>query len=259
MNGDRGYRSVLRGCVAFLAKRRVHVQQLVSNLRGERAQTKAVELQNAGALVDRFSNRRCTPRALAAVLHHRAHQANHVNENHHSKFRTALLFDALRFAWQARPASTCFMLTQWFARFARVPPATPRTKVTLAPPALVTKLPICGLKFLTLYGIAAVGEEFWAGGVFLRSSHRAAGGNWAFINDTASAIFFGMSAASATEVYAVGGQGSVLKHFEGSSWSVVPAMGSVSLGRTLCVVSPALIYVGGSNGNTPAIDRFIRP
>ncbi len=109
------------------------------------------------------------------------------------------------------------------------------------------------------YGIAAVGEELWAGGVFLRSSHRSAGGSWAFINDTASAIFFGISAASTTEVYAVGGQGKVLKHFEGSAWSVVQASGNVQLGRSVFVVSPTLIYVGGSNGNTPAIDRFTRP
>ncbi len=34
----------------------------------------------------------------------------------------------------------------------------------------------------------------------------------------------------------------MLKHFEGSSWSGVPAVGCLSLGRTLCAVSPALLY-----------------
>ncbi len=108
------------------------------------------------------------------------------------------------------------------------------------------------------YGATAVGDEVWVGGYSLRSSHRLANGSWAFINDASSSVLFGLSSFGAAEVYAVGGQGRLLRHFEGSSWSVVPASGTVQVARSVFVESPKRIYVGGSNGTKPAIDRFTR-
>ena len=115
--------------------------------------------------------------------------------------------------------------------------------------------PTTGSNFATLFGVAAAGGKAWAAGVFLngRFQDRALleawdGTKWTVVNvpqpGSVRDLFYGASADSPHDAWAVGGQeglagryGTLVEHFDGRQWTVVPSPDPGSTGDIFYGVS----------------------
>jgi len=136
----------------------------------------------------------------------------------------------------------------------------------------VVPTPNAGPNFNTLLGVAASGGKAWAVGVRLNSAFQDRalveawdGTSWSIVNNPQPGsqrdILFGVSALSTSDVWAVGDQEgangifeTLVEHFDGTSWSVVPSQNPGSTGNHLygvMAVAPDDVWaVGQQLGDT---------
>ncbi|HEX4702047.1 MAG TPA: alkaline phosphatase family protein [Pseudonocardiaceae bacterium] len=130
----------------------------------------------------------------------------------------------------------------------------------------VVPTPNTGTNFNTLFGVADAGGRAWAAGVFLdgQSRDRALmeawnGTKWTVVDvpqpGSARDLFYGVSADSPTDVWAAGAQegadgkyATLVEHFDGDRWTVVPSPDPGSTGNifyAVTAVAPDDVYAVG--------------
>ena len=144
-----------------------------------------------------------------------------------------------------------------------------------------TPVPNSGPNFNTLFGVAATAGRAWAVGVALDDSYRARslieawdGGSWHVAATpelgTQRDILYSAAAVSAADVWAVGEQqrgdgtfGTLIEHWDGTRWSVVPSPDPGSSGNHLYGVAAAgpgdVWAVGQQDGrrsDTPLVEHW---
>lgn len=144
-----------------------------------------------------------------------------------------------------------------------------------------TPVPDSGPNFNTLFGVAAIAGRAWAVGVALDDSYHAHslieawdGSSWRVAAapwlDTQRDILYSAAAMSAADVWAVGEQqdgsgtfGTLIEHWDGRKWSVVPSPDPGSTGNHLYGVAaggPGDVWaVGqqdGEDSDTPLVERW---
>jgi hypothetical protein len=153
-----------------------------------------------------------------------------------------------------------------------------------------TPTPNSGPNFDTLFGVAALPGQAWAAGTALGSNYLPEallehwnGSSWQTVSAPAvastRAILFGVSASSPDNVWAVGTQqaggnsvagsddsgsfGTLVEHFDGNSWTVVPAANPGDAGNSFYAVTArsandvwAVGQSVGSSGDVPLVEHF---
>jgi len=140
----------------------------------------------------------------------------------------------------------------------------------------VVPTPNAGPNFNTLFGVAAAGREAWAVGVHLNNAfldralvEKWSQGRWRITRvpqpGTQRDLLFAVSATSPTDVWAVGDQEgrdgrfeTLVEHFDGTKWSVVPSPDPGSTGNHLYgvkAVSPNDVWAVGQQLGASAPDQ----
>ena len=138
-----------------------------------------------------------------------------------------------------------------------------------------TPTPNAGANFTNLFGVAAVAGQAWAVGDILSASDSARsliehwdGSRWHLVTTPRlhgqRDMLFGAAAASAHDVWAVGQRqntagkfSTLIEHFDGRRWTVLPAPNPGASGNSLYAVSAASAHDVWAVGqqNSPAGDR----
>ncbi len=138
-----------------------------------------------------------------------------------------------------------------------------------------TPTPNAGPNFSTLFGVAALSGQAWAVGTALNDHYTSQaivehwdGAAWSLQSVPAlggkRSLFYGVTAITTTDVWAVGLRqddagkfGTLVEHFDGRSWSLVPAVDPAQAGNAFYAVAS-----GGSGDvwavgqrNDPRVDR----
>jgi hypothetical protein len=153
-----------------------------------------------------------------------------------------------------------------------------------------TPTPNTGPNFNTLFGVADLGGQAWAVGTALGTNYLPQallqhwdGSSWQIVPaptvDSSRALLFGVSASSPSDVWAVGTQqapgssvagsddsgsfSTLVEHFDGQRWTVVPAANPGDAGNSLYAVAVrsandvwAVGQSVGSTGDSPLVEHF---
>ncbi len=111
------------------------------------------------------------------------------------------------------------------------------------------------------YTLGLAGSKLWAGGYYRRVSVRNGVDTWQLTTFMSTfATTWAIGGVTETEVLAGGTAegGITVRRFDGAMWRDLPALPTITSVRSMFVAGPNEIYLGGTDGTNPAIDKAFR-